>query len=131
MAAGSLLLSWLRGMNLSAKGGVIAAAPAMAMLLVYYSLAIHMHQALGGWPASIGERGFPAPLILHAKIDMYFCVGLIWSIMFVLPLAVIVCAVVNRWRRFLPYLGVYFMSCILAAGLMQLAPAPFLYWWWD
>ena len=118
-------------MKLSRKGLVIAATPAIAMLLVYYSLAVHMHQALGGWPTSIGEGGFPASLILHAKIDMYFCIALIWSIIFIMPVAVIVCGLVRRWRRFLPYFGVYIISCVIAAGLMQLAPAPFLYWWWD
>ena len=118
-------------MKLSRTGLIIAAAPAVAMLLVYYSLAIHMHQALGGWPTSIGERGFPPGLLLHANIDMYFCVALICSVVFVAPVAAIVCGVSRHWRRFLPYLGLYVLSCVIAAGLMQLAPAPFLYWWWD
>ena len=118
-------------MKLSPKGIVIAAAPAITMLFVYYSLAIHMHQALGSWPTSIGERGFPTHLILHAKIDMYFCIVLIWSVLFILLVGVIVCAVVCPWKRFLPYLGVYVLSCVITAGLMQFAPAQFLYWWWD
>ena len=118
-------------MKLSRRGVIVAAAPAIGMLSVYYSLAIHMQHALGGWPTSIGERGFPAHLILHVNIDMHFCIALIWSIIFDLPVAVIFCAAVSRWRRFLPYLGVYVLSCVIAAGLMQLAPAQFLYWWWD
>lgn len=118
-------------MKFSRKGLALAAAPAIAMLFVYYSLAIHMYHALGGWPRSIGERGFLPRLILYVYIHMYFCIALIWGIIFILPVVMIVCAAVSRWRRFLPYLGAYFVSCVIAAGLMQLAPVPFLNWWWD
>lgn len=40
----------------------------MAMVLLFYALAIHMYLALGGWPESIGERGFPPALVLHAEV---------------------------------------------------------------
>ena len=118
-------------MKLSRTGLAIAATPPLFVLLVYYSLAVHMHQALGGWPTSIGERGFPASLILHAKIDSYLCVGLILSVVFIAPVAAVVCAVVRRWRPFLPYIGAYVLFSFIVAGLTQLAPAPFLNWWWD
>jgi hypothetical protein len=49
--------------HFSRSGVIVATAPAFVMLLLFYSLAIHMYLALGGWPESIGERGFPATLI--------------------------------------------------------------------
>ena len=118
-------------MTLSRAGLFFAAAPALIMLVLYYSLAIHMHRALGGWPASIGERGLPFAVVVHARIETYFLIALILSFTFALPLAAVVCGVVLRWRRFLPYLGVFGVSCLATAGLMQLAPAAFLDWWWD
>jgi hypothetical protein len=37
--------------------------PTLVMLGLFYSLAVHMHQSLDGWPRSIGEDGFPASLL--------------------------------------------------------------------
>ena len=31
-----------------------AISPAVVMLALFYSLAVHMHQSLGAWPSSIG-----------------------------------------------------------------------------
>ena len=118
-------------MKLARPGMAIAAAPPVLMLAVFYSLAIHMHRILGGWPTSIGERGFPPKLILHCNIDMYLFSALFCSVVFVLPVAVVVCGAVPRWRWVLPYLACYLAFFVIAAGLMQLAPAPFLDWWYD
>jgi len=52
-------------MNPSRKGIVIAALPGVLMISLFYTLAIHMHRALGAWPASLGKRGFPPSLALH------------------------------------------------------------------
>ena len=49
----------LKRMGTSRKGIIISLLPSIIMLAFFYSLAIHMHSALGGWPKSIGERGFP------------------------------------------------------------------------
>ena len=35
-------------------GLTIAVLPGVALVALFYSLAIHMHHALGGWPTSIG-----------------------------------------------------------------------------
>ncbi len=83
-------------MNISRIGLAVAASPAAAMLIVYYSLAIHMHHTLGGWPTSIGERGFPPSLVLHSAIDMYLYIALVWSIIFILPAALIICSGIRR-----------------------------------
>ena len=118
-------------MKISSTRAILASAPASLMLTLFYTLAIHMHQTLGAWPTSIGEHGFPTHLVIHASIAMYVQSALVLSIIFLLPPALVLCAVVHRWRHLLPYLGIYVMSCAVSAALMQLAPARFLYWWWD
>jgi len=109
----------------------VALLPALAMLGLFYSLAVHMHQSLGGWPTSIGERGFASSLITHAGIATgYFSILLLVSL-FAWPVALLLCAVVRRWRRGIFYLGVYALSCLVCFGAMLLAPSQFLNWWWD
>ena len=110
---------------------LVALLPGLAMLGLFYSLAVHMHQSLGGWPTSLGERGFPSSLVAHADMAMgYFSILLLVSI-FAWPVALLLCAVVQRWRGGIFYLGVYALSRLLCFGAMLLAPAQFLNWWWD
>jgi hypothetical protein len=118
-------------MKASRTGIVVSALPGCIMLVLFYSLALHMYWSLGAWPTSIGERGFPAPLVAHANIDMYFFITNIWFGMFVLPVAILVGLLRPSWRRFVPYLALYALVFCACWGLMQLAPAPFLYWWRD
>ena len=118
-----------------AKQSLIAVAaavlPALLMLALFYSLAIHMHQSLGGWPASIGERGFPASLTTHGYIaTTYFSILLLVSI-FAWPISFLFCLLIRRWRVCVYYLGVYALSCLVCLGAMLLAPSQFLNWWWD
>ena len=105
--------------------------PPLAMLGLFYSLAIHMRQSLGAWPNSIGERGFPPLLAAHSHIATGYFVILLLLSMFVLPVAVLLCLSVPRWRSFVPYLALYGLLFLVCWGLMQLAPEPFLYWWRD
>jgi len=100
------------------------------MLGLFYSLAMHMYQSLGSWPAAIGERSFPPSLITHANITVDIFIILFFSI-FILPVPIIVCLFVKRWRRFVPYFALYALLFIICWGLMQLAPEQFLYWWRD
>ena len=101
------------------------------MLCLFYSLALHMYRSLGGWPTSIGERGFPASLIAHAYLAMYFFIALIWFGILVLPVAILVSLMSPSWRRFVPYFALYALAFLVCWGLMLLAPEPFLYWWRD
>ncbi len=114
------------------RSGIVASAlPGFIMFGLFYSLALHMHWSLGGWPTSIGEQGFPAFLIAHANLTIYFFIALVWLGIFVLPVAILVCLMRPRWRRMVPYFALsafFFLACW---GVTQLAPAPFLYWWWD
>lgn len=101
------------------------------MLGLFYSLAIHMRHSLGAWPASIGKRGFPPSLVTHADITRNFCAVLLLVSIFVLPAAMLICLLVPRWRRFVAYFALYALLYVVCWGLMLLAPAPFLNWWWD
>src|SRR5512141_1551881 len=82
-----------------------AVLPAVLMLALFYSLAIHMHHSLGAWPTSIGVRGFPAPLVTHDSIaTKYFTLWMAVSI-FAWPVAFLLCALIRRWRVWAYYLG--------------------------
>jgi hypothetical protein len=74
-------------MTLSRRSAIVAIAPPLAMLIIFYSLAAHMFFALGGWPRSIGEAGFPPTLILHADVAMRFFVTLARIGIFLVPVA--------------------------------------------
>lgn len=115
----------------SRTGIAVAALPPVMMLGLFYSLAIHMHQSLGAWPKSIGERGFPPLLVTHANFATSYFAALLLVSMFVLPVAILVCLLVPRWKRFVPYIALYALLFVVCWGLMQLAPEPFLYWWRD
>ena len=112
-------------------GLMVAALPGVAMLALFYSLAIHMYHALGGWPTSIGERGFPPALVIHSSVTVYAFVVLILSLV-VSPVPILACLLVERWRRFAVYFAVYAAAILLCFVLTQVAaPAQFLYWWRD
>jgi len=121
----------MRPAKQSRTGVAAAVLPALLMLGLFYSLAIHMHQSLGAWPTSIGERGFPTGLITHGSIATnYFTILLLVSI-FTWPVAFLLCALIRRWRVCVYYLGVYAFACLVCFGSMLLAPSQFLNWWRD
>lgn len=121
----------LRPAGLSRGSTLAALLPGLGMLGLFYSLASHMHQSLGSWPTSIGERGFPAPLVTHASIAYHWFGIMLLAGLFAWPVAAVLCAVVRRWRGGLFYLGVYALSCLICFGGMLLAPSQYLNWWWD
>jgi len=132
LALGSVVVAFrMRPTKPSRAALAVAALPALLMLGLFYSLAIHTHQSLAAWPSSIGERGFPAPLVTHAHIAAdYFSILLLVSI-FAWPAVFLLCLVVRRWRGCVYYLGAYALSCLVSFGAMLLAPSQFLNWWWD
>jgi hypothetical protein len=101
------------------------------MLGLFYALAIHMRQSFGAWPSGIGERGFPPLLVAHATITVDFCIALVVFSVFVLPITILVCLLVPRWRRSVPYLALFAVLFLACWWLMQLAPGQFLDWWRD
>jgi len=118
-------------MTVSRPGILASSLPGVIMLCLFYSLALHMYLRLGAWPTSVGEQDFPALLVAHANIDLYFFIANIWFGMFVLPIAILMGLLRPSWRRFVPYLVLYTLMFCVCWGLMQLAPEPFLKWWRD
>jgi hypothetical protein len=118
-------------MNAPRKGIVIAALPGITMLVLFYSLAIHMHKSLGGWPTSIGERGFSHALLIHSNLTDHLFSVLILSL-FLLPIPILGCLPVERWRRYAVYFAAYGGAILFCFILTQVAaPEQFLYWWRD
>ncbi len=120
-----------RPAKMSGLGLAAALLPALLMLVLFYSLAFHMHRSLGSWPNSIGERGFPAALIAHGSVALHYFGGLLLTSIFAWPVAFVVCALSPKWRIYVYYLGMYALACLVCFGAMLLAPAQFLNWWWD
>lgn len=116
---------------LSWRSIVAMAVPGAIMVVGFYVLALHMHAALGGWPTSIGDAGFPPALVTHARWTLGYFGVMLLSMIFVWPVAVGICAAIPRLRRFIPHLSLLAVSFCLCFGLMLLGPSPFLNWWWD
>lgn len=117
--------------KISRRGMTLAILPGVLLLVLYYSLAVHMYRSLGGWPAAIGEQGFPPSLVWHAEVTMWFFVGLIWTLL-VWPVAMGVCLLVKRWRGLAVYGAVYAGAVVLCVVLTTMAaPEQFLTWWRD
>ncbi len=114
------------------KAGIaISILPYLLALLLFYSLAIHMHQSLDGWPESIGTNGFPTALLIHDQILSTYITCLLLFTIFVVPAIILVCLLVPRWRQLVVYCLVHLVSLPIFFVLMQLAPEGYLYWWWD
>jgi len=118
-------------MKLSRSRIFVSAAPSVLLLASFYTLAFHMHQSLGGWPASIGTRGFPRLLAIHAGITSDLFALLFLSTILVVPVAVVVCIATSRLQNRAAYFAIHMLLFFTCWGLMQLAPVEFLYWWRD
>ena len=108
-----------------------AALPPLVSLALVVSFATHMHKSLGGWPEVIGMHGFPRGLRIHAEVALSVFGAVFVGFLFVMPLGIFLCSCVEKWRPGLRYLGIFAAVSLLAFGAMQLAPRPFLVWWWD
>jgi hypothetical protein len=118
-------------MKTSRTAIIVSALPSLFMLGIFYSLAIHMRWQLGAWPQSIGDRGFPAVLSAHGRLAWDYCSFLLLGSMIVVPIGLLVCLLVARLRPFARYFALYALVYLVCWGLMLLAPASFLNWWWD
>ena len=110
---------------------VLAVLPNAAMLILFYSLALHMRLRLGSWPQSIGDYGFPASLTNHGHIAWLYCSAWVCSSVILVPIGMVACLAARRLRPSLRYFALYGLGWLLCVGLMALAPARFLSWWWD
>lgn len=110
---------------------LLAILPALVMLGLFYSLAVHMHRSLWSWPRYIDMHGFSPSLRAHAELATG-CFGLLLLInLVVLPGVLLLCFIARRCRGGLFYVGLYALSFAVAFELMLLAPPPFLNWLWD
>lgn len=103
----------------------------LVSLILFYSLAIHMHQSLDGWPDRIGMNGFSSSLTVHANVAYFAFGSIFFGCLFVWPVALLLCAAAPKLRPGLPYLEIYAVTCLVAFAVSQMAPDDFLYWWWD
>ena len=108
------------------KASASAVLHPLACLGLFYSLAFYMHSRLGTWPKMIGLHGLPDDVLLHYDITAMTFAALIIGLLFVWPVAVLVCAVAPKMQAVLPYLGLYAVSAGVTFVAMELAPAPFL-----
>ncbi len=97
---------------------------------LFFTLALHMHRSLGGWPETIGNRGFPEGLLQHESAA-FTAFGILLVGLLLSPLALLLCAAAPRLRGGLSPIATYATASIAALLLTNLAPDPFLYWWWD
>ena len=130
-AVGAALLFRVRFTQISWPGGILSVVPSALQLVLFYSLAIHMHWALGRWPESISERGFPNALVHHAHLATSYFIAWVLISMATWPIAFLAFLLVKPARQFLLHLGLYALAFAGCYGLMLLAPERFLYWWWD
>ena len=93
------------------KAGIaISILPYLLALLLFYSLAIHMHHSLDGWPESIGTNGFPAALLIHDQISSTYISYLLLFTIFVVPAIILACLLAPRWRQLVVYCLVHLVS---------------------
>ena len=110
---------------------MLAALPPLIVLVLFYSLAVHMYLSLGQWPRSIGDQGFDAALVYHSKVQFWCVAVVVVMSVYLWPVATVASAVIPKARRLLPYLAIFAVAVLVCYGLMQLAPEPFLTWWRD
>ena len=115
------------------RRSIIAAllVPGFAMLALIYSLVMHMHAVLGGWPVSIGNRGFPPGLVRHAEVTLACFSTWAFFMLFIWPILFVVCLSAKRLRKYLLYVGVHTLSFFICVCGIFVAPSGFLTWWWD
>ena len=90
-----------------------------------------MRLSLGGWPSSIGTRGFSEALILHSHLGQEFLFLPLAFGLFILPPGILLTLLVPCWRKYTPYFALCGFSFLVCIGLMLMAPEPFKYWWLD
>lgn len=108
----------------------LTAVPGLLALAAFYSLAMHMHAGLGGWPDFYGTENLSPELAAHARIS-YALFGGTLVLALAMPLVLALFALVPRLRTGLLYPALCGAACWAGLLLTLCAPAGFLQWWWD
>jgi hypothetical protein len=110
------------------RGFVWAVALPVFGVVLFYSLALHVHLTLNRWPF-FGEK-LPTPILFHRR-----CVrDLAWILFFSLylvPFVAVGSLRFRRWRHISVYAITYAVFVALAAASVLLAPRPFTNWFFD
>lgn len=117
--------------KVSRLGVVIALLPSLLLLALFYSLAFHMHRALGGWPNYIGEQGFSPWLVAHAAVTSDYFIASLFCAFILVPLGIVACLRSPEHRKYVTYIAVCGFLFFVSWFVMGLAPKPFLNWWND
>ena len=105
--------------------------PGAINLVLFYSLAVHMHESLGKFPEVIGDRGFPPNLKLHGDWALGYFGYLFFFSLFIWPLLVLLSAKIKGIQSFAGQVSAVGISFWVSFVLTFLAPKDFIYWWWD
>ena len=104
--------------------------PGVLLLVLFYSLAIHMRSSLGTWRGATGASGFSRVLLLHAQVTIDYFILLFLTVL-ALPLAIVPCLMKQKWQGMVPYLALFALAFLTSWVLMQFAAGQFLEWWRD
>ena len=134
VASIALAMAWSliqgQGSGRSRRWLALLTLPGLLALVSFYSLAVHMHIRLSGWPERIGTDGFPPDLFTHHDISNGFF-GIASLLVLGMPAVLALFALVPRLRSNMIYPAFCGTACWLCLALTALAPAGFLQWWWD
>lgn len=130
--AGAMAWSVIQGQGYgrSRRRLALLTLPGLLALVSFYSLAVHMHIRLSGWPERIGTDGFPPDLITHHDISNGF-IAIALLLALVMPAVLTLFALVPQLRSRMIYPAFCGTAYWLCLSLTALAPAGFLQWWWD
>ena len=113
------------------KWYLFACMPYALAIIIFYSVAIHMHIALKGWPTSIGTRGFPESLLFHVNIQGWYLSVLGIFTVFVVPIIILLCLIIPKWRHFSIYFLLQIIGLVIFLLQMSFAPDRYLDWFED
>jgi hypothetical protein len=108
----------------------LTALPGLLLLVTFFSLAVHMHSRLGGWPDFYGTDGLPLELVTHSSVSEWvFSIVLLLALC--MPLVLALFAIVPQLRTGMIYPASCAATSWLCLFMTALAPAGFQRWWWD
>ena len=114
----------------SHRGVLAAASPPFAWLGLFYGLAALLRLSLGRWPERLNENPHGWLFNLHFNATGLGFIGILLGLL-VVPAATLILLAWPSRRRWALYPLIFGAATLLAWVLLHLAPASFLYLWWD